>query len=191
MNRLAIALLATVGFAAMAQAADLPTTKAPAPAAKIDCWSSFWNWLNNSATDCPLSAYGVTLYGTLDLNAFYAPEGAQRSPSATQPYLRHPEARASTDNWQFGYNGLSTSVVGVKIKEDILPVRLVADRRPRGRRQPVFRHVPQWPAIARRQQRPAADDLPLAVDERRLRAGPASGTTRRPISASATRRGAP
>ena len=29
-----IALLATVGFAAMAQAADLPTTKALAPAAK-------------------------------------------------------------------------------------------------------------------------------------------------------------
>ena len=121
MNRLAIALLATVGFAAMAQAADLPTTKAPAPAAKIDCWSSFWNWLNNSATDCPLSAYGVTLYGTLDLNAFYAPEGAQRSPSATQPYFGIQKPAHSTHNWQFGYNGLSTSVVGVKIKEDILP----------------------------------------------------------------------
>ena len=122
MKRLGIVLLATVGLAAMAQAADLPTTKAPAAApAKIDCWSSFWNWLNNSATDCPLSAYGVTLYGTVDMNAFYAPAGAERSPVATQPYYGIQKPAHSTNNWQFGYNGLSTSVIGLKIKEAILP----------------------------------------------------------------------
>ncbi len=122
MKRLSVVLLATVGFAAMAQAADLPTTKGPAAAAaKPDCWSSFWNWLNHSATDCPLSAYGVTLYGTLDLNAFYAPNGAGFSPSATQPFYGIQKPAHSTHNWQAGFNGLSTSVIGLKIKEDILP----------------------------------------------------------------------
>ena len=122
MKRLGIVLMATVGLAAMAQAADVPTKKEAAPApAKIDCWSSFYAWLNNSATDCPLSAYGVTLYGTVDVNAFYAPAGAGFSPTATQPFYGIQKPAHSTHNWQFGFNGLSTSVVGLKLKEAILP----------------------------------------------------------------------
>ncbi len=113
--------MATVGLAAMAQAADLPTTKAPAAAPPPNCWSSFWSWLNASASDCPLSAYGVTLYGTLDVNTFYAPNGSQYSPVATQPYYGIQKPAHSTNNWQAGYNGLSTSVIGLKFKEDILP----------------------------------------------------------------------
>src|SRR5208283_5825486 len=119
MKRLGIVLLATVGLAAMAQAADLPTTKAPA-AAPPNCWSSFWTWLNSSASDCPLSAYGITLYGTLDVNGTYLSQGAARSPSADKVYYGIQKA-ANGPHYLFGYNGLSTNVVGLKMKEDILP----------------------------------------------------------------------
>src|SRR5271157_1202265 len=77
MKRLGVVLLATVGLASLAQAADLPTQKAPAAApAKPDCWSSFWNWLNASASDCPLTYAGITLYGTLDVGAGYFSQGS-------------------------------------------------------------------------------------------------------------------
>ncbi len=120
MKRLGIVLLATVGFAAMAQAADLPSAKAPAPAAKPDCWSSAWAWFQNSAADCPLSYYGFTLYGTLDVNGLYNNTTAGYSPSATQPYYGIAKP-AHASEWMFGYNGMSTSAIGVKMKEDILP----------------------------------------------------------------------
>ena len=120
MKRLGVILMTTVGFAAMAQAADLPTTKAPAPAAKPDCWSSLWNWLNASASDCPLSAYGVTLYGTLDVNATHLDNGADRNPSADK--VNYGLAKSyNGSRTMFAYNGLSTSVVGLKMKEAILP----------------------------------------------------------------------
>ena len=87
MKRLGLALLATVGLASLAQAADLPTTKAPAAAPKPNCYASFWTWLNTSASDCPIGAYGITLYGTLDVNYGYqewgAPRGATRTSSST------------------------------------------------------------------------------------------------------------
>jgi predicted porin len=113
--------MATVGFAALAQAADLRTTKAPAaPPPKPDCWSSFWNWLNASATDCPLSAYGVTLYGTLDVGASYLSQGADFNPSADK--INYGLAKSSNGSrFMFGYNALSTNVIGLKMKEDILP----------------------------------------------------------------------
>ena len=82
MKRLAILLLATVGFASLARAADLPTTKAPAAAPKPNCWESVWTWLNTSADDCPIGAYGITLYGTLDVGVGYQEWGAFRNPSA-------------------------------------------------------------------------------------------------------------
>ncbi len=121
MKRLAIVLLSTVGFAAMAQAADLPTKKEAAPApAKVDCWSSAWAWFKNSAADCPLSAYGFTLYGTLDVNALYNNSNAGFSPSATQPFYGIAKP-AHNAEYMFGYNGISTSAIGIKMKEDILP----------------------------------------------------------------------
>src|SRR5580692_12809811 len=80
MKRLGIAI-AAAGLASFAHAADLPTTKA-SDKAKPNCWASVWDWLNTSAADCPISAYGVTLYGTLDVNAAYLHEGVDRSPAA-------------------------------------------------------------------------------------------------------------
>jgi len=112
-------LLAAAGFIGLAQAADLPTTKAP-EAAKTspNCWASVWDWLNASASDCPLSAYGITLYGTLDLNATYLHEGVEKSPAADKVNCGI-QRNAYESKWLAGYNGLSTSVIGLKMKEDL------------------------------------------------------------------------
>jgi predicted porin len=119
-KRFAIALFAAA-IASFAHAADLPTTKAPTPEkAKPNCWASLWDWLKASAADCPLSAYGVTLYGTLDLNATYLNEGVAKSPSADKVNFSI-QRNAHGSRWLAGYNGLSTSVIGLKMKEDILP----------------------------------------------------------------------
>ncbi len=112
MQRFGVVLLAAVGLASPARAADLPTTMAPASAP--NCWASFWDWLNSSSYDCPISAYGVTLYGALDLNAAYLSEGVGISPSADKlNYGIQKNAYAS--RWTAGYNGLSTSVLGLAI----------------------------------------------------------------------------
>jgi predicted porin len=122
-KRFAIALFAAA-IASLAHAADLPTAKAPAPEkAKPNCWASLWDWLKASASDCPLSAYGVTLYGTLDLNATYLNEGVAKSPSADKVNFSI-QRNAHGSRWLAGYNGLSTSVIGLKMKEDLARVGL-------------------------------------------------------------------
>jgi hypothetical protein len=121
MKRLGIAI-AAAGLASFAHAADLPTTKAPNKA-KPNCWASVWDWLNTSAADCPISAYGVTLYGTLDVNAAYLHEGVDRSPAADK--INYGIQRnAYESKWLAGYNGLSTSVIGLKMKKDLARVGL-------------------------------------------------------------------
>jgi predicted porin len=124
MKRLGIILLATIGLVGLAHAADIvPTTKTPPPAPKPNCWANFWTWLNTSADDCPISAYGITLYGNLDVNYGYQDWGAAWNGNADkQNYLL---AKSSHEHlWTFGYNGLSTSVLGLKMKEDLGPVGL-------------------------------------------------------------------
>ena len=121
MKRIGIVAVASLALAGLAQAADLPTKKeAAAPAPKPNCWSSVWTWLNASADDCPISAYGVTLYGTLDVNYGYQEWGTRRNGSRDQ--VNYLLAKSSHDHqWIAGYNGISTSVLGLKMKEDILP----------------------------------------------------------------------
>src|SRR6516165_6345327 len=121
MRRCWIAVIAG-GLASLAHAADLPTTKAPAES-KPYCFASFWTWLDSSAADCPLSAYGITLYGTLDLNATYLHEGVEKSPSADKVNYSI-QRNAYESKWLAGYNGLSASVIGLKMKEGLARVGL-------------------------------------------------------------------
>ncbi len=118
MRKLGLIALATLGFCGLAYAADLPTAKAPEE--KPNCWASFWDWLNSSASDCPISAYGVTLYGTLDLDATYLHEGVGSNPSADKDSYGI-QKNAYESKGLFSINGLSTSVVGLKMKEEVLP----------------------------------------------------------------------
>ncbi len=101
-----------------ANAADLSTTKAPT---KVACFDSFMSYISASATECPLSYMGVTVYGQLDMGVGY-------SSSATPLNRDYPngvqELIAKTSRggrWQFVPSGLSQSNVGVKFNETIVP----------------------------------------------------------------------
>ena len=120
MKRFGLVLLATVGLASLAQAADLPTKKA-VEAPKPNCWASVWTWLNTSADDCPISAYGITLYGTLDVGLGYESWGTTLNPSADKNNYGIQKS-GHGGIWLPTYNGLSSSVIGLKMKEDLAPL---------------------------------------------------------------------
>ena len=119
MKRLCLALLAIIAFPRFADAADLPSNKdAGAAAATPDCFSSFWSYLNSSPENCPLSYAGFTLYGALDGGYGYSEHGAPLNPNADK--VNYAIARNSNGAlWQWSPNGLSTSAVGIRMKEDI------------------------------------------------------------------------
>ncbi len=123
MKRFGLVLAATVGFAGLAEAADLPTTKAPAEAPEPNCWASFSSWLISSASECPLSAYGVTFYGALDLGASYLAPSVGYSPS-TDKLNYGIQKNAYANRWAFSYNALSASVLGLSTKEPLAPFGL-------------------------------------------------------------------
>ena len=71
----------------------------------------------------PSALTAITLYGTLDVNASYLHEGVNKSPAADKVnYGIQRDAYES--KWLAGYNGLSTSVIGLKMKEDLARVGL-------------------------------------------------------------------
>jgi len=103
-----------------AEAADLPTKKdAPAPPpAKVASCTSFQDFLS---TACPLTYYGITFYGTVDVGygweKFGAPFNSQEHTAVD--YLISKPGRANI--WLPSPNALSQSNVGVKFKEEFAP----------------------------------------------------------------------
>ncbi len=107
----------------LAQAADLPTTKASATTPAPNCWASVWSWLNSSSYDCPISAYGITLYGSLDLGLSYLAPGVGYNPSMDK-FNYGIQKNAYANRWTASYNALSTSVLGLNMKESLAPLGL-------------------------------------------------------------------
>jgi hypothetical protein len=123
MKRLAIALVGCLGLVSLAHAADLPTKKEQPAPEKPNCYASLWTWLNTSADDCPIGAYGVILYGTLDVGYGYQEWGTRRGPASDKlNYGLNKSGHERT--WQPTFNALSTSVLGLKMKEDLAPLGL-------------------------------------------------------------------
>lgn len=113
----ALGLAIAIAAASAAGAADLPTKK-EAPTAPPNCMASFWTWLDSTASDCPLSAGPITVYGTIDVGGGYYSSGAEKSPVADKmAYAIQKYSNAS--RWQANYNSLSTSVLGIKLKQDL------------------------------------------------------------------------
>jgi predicted porin len=112
-----LGLAIAIASAGGASAADLPTKKA-VEAPKPNCFASFWTWLDSSATDCPLSAGPITVYGTIDLNGSYMSSGAARSPVTDKPAYGI-QKYSNSARWQANYNGLSASAIGIKLKQDL------------------------------------------------------------------------
>ncbi len=117
MKKLGVALAIAIGAVGAAHAADLPTKKA-VEEPKPNCFATFWAWIDSSASDCPLSAGPITVYGTLDVGGGYFAAGADRSPVTDKPAYAI-QKYSNSRRWQPITNGLSTSVLGIKLKQDL------------------------------------------------------------------------
>jgi predicted porin len=110
---------ATVFFVGNAWAADAPIlTKAPpVAAAPVTCGSAYDFFF----TSCPLTWYGVTFYGTIDVGGGYQTHGAPFNPDIRSgaSYLIQKMNRVAM--WGLAPNALSQSNIGVKGNEPFAP----------------------------------------------------------------------
>jgi predicted porin len=105
-----------------AQAADLPTKKAPPPApAPVSCFNSFYDYITASAKDCPLTWMGITLYGQIDVGAGYSSHAGRFNKDYPQGVAELVSKFSNGPRWQWVPNGLSQSNVGIKVKEEVVP----------------------------------------------------------------------
>jgi predicted porin len=120
MKRLGLSLLATVGLVCVAHAADvLPTTKAPAPAPPVNCFSSVWSWLDSTATDCPLTYAGFTIYATLDAGLQYNTAAAGFNPAFVNGTQGLISKQSNGARWLWSPNNINQSVIGIKMAEPV------------------------------------------------------------------------
>lgn len=112
---------ALVALAAGAQAADLPTKKGAPVAEKPNCYATFWSWLDSSAADCPLSYWGVTFYGQLDVGGGYETHASRFNSHRPEAVGQLVQKTSQNGAWQGVPNGLSQSNIGIKWKEQIVP----------------------------------------------------------------------
>src|SRR5262249_40760053 len=119
---LSVAGISTVLIAASvtaATAADMvtkapPPTAVAAPAAR----TSFWDFL---VTSCPLSWYGITIYGTVDAGATWQSHGTPYNGSlpAGAEYLIQKNSNRAL--WNPANNAVNQSNIGIKGKEEFAP----------------------------------------------------------------------
>ena len=176
---------ASLTLAAAAQAADLPTTKGapPPPPATVASCTSFQDFLT---TACPLTYYGITFYGTIDMGVGCDKFGAPWNPTAHfgDNYMISKAGRPNI--YELAPNALSQSNVGVKVKR-ANRARLVV-RRPGGNRlRPVLAPVGERRGSAIRKQLGATA---VTVVQRQFRPRGPVASTRSASVASATRRSA-
>jgi predicted porin len=102
-----------------ATAADM-ATKAPPPAAATApaACGSLWDFIS---TSCPLSWYGITIYGTVDTGVTWQSHGTpfNGTSSVGQEYLISKNSNRAL--WGLAPNGLSQSNIGIKGNEKIAP----------------------------------------------------------------------
>jgi len=100
-------------------AADLDTMPTKAPVYKAPANTTCTSIVDFFTTACQLQAYGVRLYGTIDVGASYQTNGAPLDkffPTGAS-YFQQKMNRQSMFGW--GPNGLSQSNVGVQVTEPL------------------------------------------------------------------------
>lgn len=90
-------------------------------AAKPNCLATVSSWLNASAGDCPLSAYGLTVYGTVDVGGGNETHGAPFNGDSKTGVGELISKVNNNSLWQGVPNGLAQSNIGVRIREQIVP----------------------------------------------------------------------
>jgi len=118
MKKLGIALAIAVASAGAARAADLPTKKEVAPA-PVNCFASVWTWLDSTAADCPLSWGPFTAYATVDLGFGYESNGAPYTAAWNNGVNSFMNKQNYGAKWLFTPNGMSQSVVGIKMSQPL------------------------------------------------------------------------
>ncbi|MGD1036429.1 MAG: porin [Roseiarcus sp.] len=121
MIKILLGSVAGLAVVAAAQAADLPTKKAPPAPPATNCYASFYSWLDSTATDCPLSYMGVTVYGQIDVGGGYETAATRFNRDFNNGVQELISKTSNGAKWQAVPNGLSQSNVGIKIKEQIVP----------------------------------------------------------------------
>jgi predicted porin len=112
-------LLSAVGGAG---AADLPTAKpAPAVPKTASCFASFYDWFSASATDCPLSYAGITVYGQIDGGFGYSSHAAEFNRYYNNGVAAVIAKMSRGPQVQLVPNGLSQSNIGIKGREEFAP----------------------------------------------------------------------
>jgi predicted porin len=110
---------AVLALSTSAQAADLPTKKGTSLPVVTNCFASFWTWVDSTPTDCPLSYWGVTFYGQIDVAGGYNTHASGFNPSYNNGVFNAISATSHNGAYQLIPNGLSQSNIGVKWKERI------------------------------------------------------------------------
>jgi predicted porin len=118
MRKLGLAMAIAIASVGVGRAADLPTRK-EAPPAPVNCFASVWTWLDSTASDCPLSWGPFTVYGTVDVGVGYNTNGAAYSPAWNNGVDSFVTKNNRGVKWLFTPNGLSQSVVGLKISQPL------------------------------------------------------------------------
>ncbi len=120
MRKLSVSLAVMIAAAGAAHAADLPTKKTPEPAPAPNCYASLWDWLNTTAGDCPLTYAGFTVYATLDWGVGWESHGAGYNAAFNNGVSNIVTKQSGPHSqWLQTPNGLSQSVVGIKMSEPI------------------------------------------------------------------------
>jgi predicted porin len=119
-GKILLASTAAIALCGAAQAADLPVyTKAPPPLSPpplVSCTSA----AQFIVTDCPLTYYGITVYGTVDVGGGWESHGTPFNKDIITGVTELVQKQSRpTSMWLQTPNGLSQSNIGVKGKEAI------------------------------------------------------------------------
>jgi hypothetical protein len=122
LGKILLASTAAIALGGAAHASDLPVyTKAPPPVAApplVSCTSA----VQFIVTDCPLTYYGITVYGTIDMGEGYETHGTPFNKdiiSGVSELVR--KQSRPTAMWLPTPGGLTQSNVGIKGRETITP----------------------------------------------------------------------
>src|SRR5271168_581225 len=118
MQRLAIVLLIAAGVVGYAHAADLATDKPPEKP-KPKCFASVMDWLNTSASECPMTYAGFTVYGTIDVGYGYNTAGIPIGQYNDKGLYYGIQKNSNAARWSWAPNAASASTVGVKMEEPL------------------------------------------------------------------------
>ncbi|MDR3484944.1 MAG: porin [Bradyrhizobium sp.] len=120
-GKILLASTAVIALGSAANAADLPVyTKAPplTPAPPLVSCTSAVQFI---VTDCPLTYYGITVYGTVDVGGGYESHGTPFNKNIITGVEELIQKNSNHPGWLMTPNGLSQSNIGIKGVEQIVP----------------------------------------------------------------------